>query len=170
MLRRSYSQQQHSIVFQTPLQRSVGYTIGGVPIPRQLYRPNWNVSNKALMEQVYSADLFCVPVGPGDLLIMGTDGIGDNLSTHQLLQTANTTSIPPMLAQNIVEAALSTNQKPDDTTVIVANIEALLLPLLLLLRLALLPFQSLTAHAAHPGICLRISIHSGCNKCSQVLS
>jgi len=102
--------------------------VNGTPVPLQLcFYPYQGRRGTGAPEQVDKSETVVVPVRQGDIIIVATDGLWDNISADEILKhTANVFAASPAknvnsneLAKRLVENALRNNYKPDDITVLV---------------------------------------------------
>lgn len=105
----------------------------GVPVPLQLvFYPAQG--RKLSTEQSSGVETLTYPVQEGDIIILATDGLWDNLMNDDVLRVVSTQFInrskdsqgevqplkPTDIAKKLVEEAYRMNLKPDDITAIVA--------------------------------------------------
>jgi len=99
-------------------------TVNGIPVPLQLcFYPSYG--RKAPLEQLQKTENHLVDVVKGDIVIIATDGLWDNLTTDSILAIIkDELSLNPHLntkqmAVKLVDAAKLSYVKPDDITAVV---------------------------------------------------
>jgi len=99
-------------------------SVQGIPVPLQLcFFPSYG--RRGSIEHMEKTETRIVGVDEGDIIIIATDGLWDNLTTDDVLRltkdsiSLNTRLNTKDLAIKLVEAAYKSDIKPDDITAIV---------------------------------------------------
>jgi len=102
--------------------------VHGMPVPLQLcFYPYQGRRGTGAPEQVDKSETVVLNVRQGDIIIVATDGLWDNISSDEILRHVSVSfAASPAknvnsndLAKRLVECALKNNYKPDDITVLV---------------------------------------------------
>lgn len=129
VLRKPHSQGPYRVHFRTPVQRLGAIRVGGAEVPQQLHRCRQDQPAAALLAQTANAEVFRVGLLDGDVVLMSTDGVVDNLSEEEVVGIMNNFLVSvtawhsPLLgavAKQVVLSALNQDRKPDDTTSLAA--------------------------------------------------
>ena len=111
----------YSDVF-TTTPRYQGTTPDGRMIPTQIAIYDPSLFAKKDMAVAAATDIHTakVDVKLNDVIVISSDGVGDNLSVYQMKEIVNSTMAaerdPWLLAKRIVESAITMNLKPDDVS------------------------------------------------------
>jgi len=102
--------------------------VHGVPVPLQLcFYPYQGRRGTGSLEQVDKAETLILDLRVGDIIVVATDGLWDNITSDEVLKQTSTSFFSSSsrninsndLAKRLVECALKNNFKPDDITVVV---------------------------------------------------
>jgi len=102
-------------------------TVNGIPVPLQLcFFPS--IGRKGPLEQLQKAENHLVDVNKGDIVIIATDGLWDNLTNDHILciikdEMLSSHLNPKQLAMKLVDAAKTSFVKPDDVTAVVGIVK-----------------------------------------------